>query len=441
MAGFLRAACTLVLAGSAFARPAIPVHPIANDFTVSNNNTINGTSLHGSPSGVAATSPAVSLPLSFANNLGGGAINAYLTGLDGDGAAFFLKADGTTYYPPNPQAGIPPSVITEDIAIPLGNQGATVTVNLPNFVSSGRIYFAFGQMTFATNNGPTGPAIVAPSFTNTEDPNANIDYGFVEFTWTPNGVIYSNLSYVDFVGLVIAQLVANIDGSTCQVKGLPSNAVSTICAALTAQGAVDGQKWSKSCQTATNGTPLRVLAPLHLIEIDSTALAGYYDPYVDAVWTKYTSEDLTVAAGSLGSWTGRVDTGTDLLTFSDGNTFAKPTINDILGCNSGPFANLGGGDATQNDRQAMVPRLCAAFVRSTYLLDGGNVQPDGTDVSQYYPSDVPTDWYSKIVHENEIDGKGYAFAYDDVSPAGATDVSGLCTGVPTSITFTVGGVS
>ena len=39
-------------------------------------------------------------------------------------------------------------------------------------------------------------------------------------------------------------------------------------------------------------------------------------------------------------------------------------------------------------------------------------------------------WYSKVVHEVEKDGRGYAFAYDDVSAStgGQGDVSGTVAG-------------
>ena len=57
--------------------------------------------------------------------------------------------------------------------------------------------------------------------------------------------------------------------------------------------------------------------------------------------------------------------------------------------------------------RAVVPRLCAAFTRSTIMMEGGDIQPS-LDASNYYQNS-PTNWYSKLVHEYEIDGKGYAF--------------------------------
>lgn len=41
-----------------------------------------------------------------------------------------------------------------------------------------------------------------------------------------------------------------------------------------------------------------------------------------------------------------------------------------------------------------------------------------------YYLEAPTNWYSKAVHDAEVDGRGYAFAYDDVAASGGRDVSG-----------------
>ena len=44
------------------------------------------------------------------------------------------------------------------------------------------------------------------------------------------------------------------------------------------------------------------------------------------------------------------------------------------------------------------------------------------------------------MHENNIDGKGYAFAYDDVQPDGGEDQSGkVNAGDPKAFTIIVGG--
>lgn len=69
------------------------------------------------------------------------------------------------------------------------------------------------------------------------------------------------------------------------------------------------------------------------------------------------------------------------LDFGDGSVFAKPTSADIFSSNSGPFVT--GGNAKTN---AIIPRLCAGFNRSTLLVS--NQAPNGTKPSQYYQNPV-----------------------------------------------------
>lgn len=75
--------------------------------------------------------------------------------------------------------------------------------------------------------------------------------------------------------------------------------------------------------------------------------------------------------------------------------------------------------------RAIVPRLCAAFTRTTLLVDGGTVQPS-VNSSQYYLDNL-TNHYSRLVHEFLADGKGYAFPYDDVDANGA-NTAGVLSG-------------
>lgn len=52
----------------------------------------------------------------------------------------------------------------------------------------------------------------------------------------------------------------------------------------------------------------------------------------------------------------------------------------------------------------------------------------------------PNNEYSAMVHEVEIDGKGYAFPYDDVTPSEGDDVAGFVAAAdPSSMTVILGG--
>ena len=71
------------------------------------------------------------------------------------------------------------------------------------------------------------------------------------------------------------------------------------------------------------------------------------------------------------------------------------------------------------------------------MQTGGNIQP-GLGATSYYQS-APTNWYSAFVHQNEVDGKGYAFSYDDVNPEGENQSGVVADSNPQVLTVVVGG--
>jgi hypothetical protein len=75
------------------------------------------------------------------------------------------------------------------------------------------------------------------------------------------------------------------------------------------------------------------------------------------------------------------------------------------------------------------------------LLNTPNNQfPNGSNPSEYYKDLGTTNHYSRLVHQVQKDGRGYAFPYDDVVPDGGSDVAGtIFAGSPTLFTIAVGG--
>nr|POE76237.1 glucan endo-1,3-beta-glucosidase [Quercus suber] len=387
---------------------ASPVHPGGvSDIVITKENTINATSTQ--PASSNAANANAQLPLTFTNNFGGGAVNAYVTGLDSNGALVILQPDGTFFHPTADASQSAPVEITQNIAIPLNPQGQDTTISIPDFITSGRIWFAEGTLHFYTVASASGmPSLVTPSAANPSDPSADINWGFVELTNNDSG-IFANISYVDFVGLPLGMTLTAGDGSTQSAEGLTSGAVGTICSGLASVGG----DWASLCQAGSNGNPLRVVAPGDYVAGNPGAFADYWTSYIDQVYTKYSTSTLTVDTQAAAGHVACTVSGDVMSCAGSDVTYAKPTAGDIFGCNSGPFANPGGTSAVN---QAVVPRLCAAFNRATLLLDGGDVQPS-LPSSSYYTT-MPNNVYSSLVHQNEPDGRGYAFAYDDVNPTG-----------------------
>ncbi|KAL7755388.1 hypothetical protein ACKLNR_014486 [Fusarium oxysporum f. sp. zingiberi] len=352
------------------------------------------------------------------NNFKEHTVKAYISGLDYTGNVFFVGPSGKIIYP-NAKASRFPIEITQNIAIPLVSGRESLSIQLPSFIRSGRVYFSNGDLKFFVVDMGNGNSVVQPSVTNIRDPNAGLSWGFVELTYI-HGLLYANISYVDFVGIVLGMVLVKKDGTTQITAGLEAGAVTKICNDLMKQSKIDGRLWASLCIVNDDGKPIRVLSPGNQHDINPRIFENYWDDYVDDVWERFAEQDLVINTQSkTGMVKCRIIDG-KLGCDGDESRFTKPASKDIWGCNSGPFVVSQGKSPLHG---SIIPRLCAGFVRSTLLIDGGNVQPSLGQQS-YYTVD-PTNHYSRIVHAYEADGRGYAFAYDDVNPDGDENASGV----------------
>ncbi|WP_371501743.1 beta-1,3-glucanase family protein [Kitasatospora sp. NBC_00374] len=375
----------------------------------------------------ASASTSATLPLDLVNTTGSGTVYAYVLGRDpaAGGNWAFVQADGSTlHHPPSPSNDQTPLGV--DCAIALNGPGAGPRrVTLPH-LDSGRIYFSVGaRLTFLMNRGG---GLALPSVSNPSDPNAAVQHDFCEFTFN-NDQLYANITFVDMVGLPIAFRLETAQG-TQTVRGLPADGVSRVAAALRAQSAADGSDWSRLIVNR-NGADLRVLSPNLAIRGNSSLFAGYFDSYVDQVWSTYRAKDLHLDTQfTWGTLTGRV-TG-DTLTFPGVGSFAKPSTLAIFSCSDAPFTT--GNDIMGN----LSARLAAALNRTT-LLDNPD-QPTAERPAAFYTR-PRTNHYARILHTTTPDGLGYAFPYDDVHPAGVDFEGKVQSGSPGRFTITVGGTA
>jgi hypothetical protein len=372
----------------------------------------------------SATTPTLQIDLQ--NTTSSSSVYAFVTGqaINNNNALMLLQSDGhTVYYPASPSSTGAP--LGADCAIPLGAPGSTTSITIPQ-IAGGRVWFSIGKpITFLLN---PGPGLVEPSVSNTADPNTDLMWDFCEFTYN-SAQLFANISYVDFVSIPISLSLKNSAGAVQTVSGMPTSGLDTVCSGLIAQNNSDGVGWNKLVVTS-GGANLRALSPNNGIVMDSSLFSGYFQPYVDQVWSKYSSSSLTVdTQASWGSVTGTVSGGT--LNFAGGVSFGQPTAADIFSCSTGPFANTAGEFAP------LVARLSAAFNRTTLLTDTD--QPDGENPSIFYKNSI-TNHYARIVHAANLDGLGYAFPYDDVTPDNGANQAGVVfDGSPTLWTIAVGG--
>ncbi|KAK8022429.1 glycoside hydrolase family 64 protein [Apiospora rasikravindrae] len=381
-----------------------------------------------------------SLDIQLQNQSTSSELYAYVTGLSLQqhaGSRVLIKADGRSlYFPANPPQILQP--LGEDCAIPLGAPGGPpVTVRCPQ-MAGGRIWFSRdAKLTFLLNpGGPPGAALVEPSVLNPTDANAGVDFTFAEFTLNSHQ-LFANISYVDFVSRLPIALSLQDGAGVQHVSGMAADGLARLCDGLREQAGRDGKPWDKLVVPDKKGspTPLRVLSPTHG-GTNGANFSGYYEPLVEEVWQKYgasTGTKLKInTQAAAGVVEGAVNSdGKLLFSCNSGNeAFGKPNTADILGCNSGPFVT--GPSPTRN---AIIPRLAAGFLRSTLADATDHPSPAETHYRR-----EPTNHYARLLHEVNLDGKGYAFAYDDVQPDGGADRSGkVNSGDPKVFVVTVGG--
>ncbi|WP_026066403.1 beta-1,3-glucanase family protein [Actinoalloteichus spitiensis] len=271
-----------------------------------------------------------------------------------------------------------------DYAIPLNGAGDT-RFDLPiNF--SGRVYFSVTEkIRFRVNPDDT---LAYPAGWVESDPNYRILHDCMEFTYDATGM-YCNTTKVDMFSMPLG---IELTGSETQRTGF----------------LVDGGR--EAVFAAMRDNPdfanlvvddLRVIAPSH--GIDSGLFSPtFYDSYVDAVWDRYQSGTLTVTANHT-DFTGRVQDG--LFTFTGGvSPFEKPTTRDVLFCD-------GALHAPNDGVSGPVAAVLGASLNRSTLLD--SAQAPVLDPDAFY-LDRTSNHYSRVLHENMVDGKVYGFAFDDV---------------------------
>lgn len=324
------------------------------------------------------------LPVTVANKsgkYGTDAIRMYIIGTDASGKQGHVTADGT--FAPAAESDNGSGGYT-DYALPIDG-----TVNLPKM--SGRIYFALGDdlKLKVVANGNGAASLQYPAGWVDSDPNFEIMHDFVEFTYNDDGM-YCNTTMVDMFS---APLAITLTGGSTQTTGeLASGGRDAIFSDV---------KGANGFDKLVVADGKRVIAPGHGMESGAFA-KDYYKSYIDQVWDKYGSTDLTMKLET-GTYKGRVSGGS--LVFSgDPADIAKPSTKDVLFCD--------GALAAPNDGVTgpVAAALGAAFNRSTLL--SSTTQPT-KDASGFYKEEV-TNHYAAAMHAHAKDGKAYGFAFDDV---------------------------
>ncbi|GAB1642029.1 beta-1,3-glucanase family protein [Krasilnikovia sp. MM14-A1259] len=389
------------------AATSAPVTPVTTKPTV--QPTVTTATPQGDPPSSPASTPSSGdntppppagnlLPLKVNNKTGRGDDTfLYVLGTDlKSGKLGYVNAGGT--FTAWPGAGAEPEP-APDVSIPGPKDGASTTIKVPKGLS-GRLYFSFGKkLDFKLTSG----GLVQPAPWAGGDPNRNILFDWSEFT-LDNGGLFLNSSQVDMFAVPHIVSVQGGNGAVTKTGELKADGRDKVIDAVKSD-----PDFAKSVVKGADGTVLRVLAP------GKAADAGLMDPKyldqaIDQAWNAYTTRTLTVAPfGDRPDTKFFGRTSGNVLNFTDGTgrvvaSFPKPSTANVWGCD--------GALGAPNDQVVgpIARTLCAALTRGTLgTLDN---QPSGAAKDFYRGEDPNT--YAKVIHQNMIDGKAYAFAFDDV---------------------------
>jgi Beta-1,3-glucanase len=299
-----------------------------------------------------------------------------------------------------------------DYSIGLNASGGETNIELPEMYS-GQIYFSFGEkLNIAVNSNPTQPCglgLALPSGWTPSDPNYNILYADIEFTYTNTGVMNCDTTYVDMFTVPITMQLIGQQNQT--VGQLVPGGFQRIYEAFAA---------NDDFKSLIVGNNLRVIAPGHGIDAGLFS-STYLDSYIQQCWQYYQKNKLTVNVTGIGAYTGQVDSN-NVFTFepftspsiisSPPDTIDLPATRDVFYCNNAL-------SAPNTDFGAVVAIIGASLNRG--VLTTSTTQPVCTSGDFY--ANAPTNYYSQILHANSLNGQCYGFPFDDVCGLYSSDIS------------------
>jgi hypothetical protein len=287
---------------------------------------------------------------------------------------------------------------------------AETVIQFPR-LSAVRIYFSFDKKlnVVVGENG-----IPSATIGWVKDSNFETIFDWIEPTWEVNATDMTlgiNTTQVQMFGIPFS-----LTASGFNADKQPVTLSDGFKAGTSRHQIIDAFKqapapWNKLVVSAPAGdVDYRVISPDTGMQFDDSFPRNQLDDYIKQVWEKYTTETLTASAEGV-TLKGQVNDTGNLVFTSDAGAkiaaFPKPDTYTVY--TSGPVPT---DVSPENAGKAGVIRtaLQAGFMRSTLLVNAA--LPD-CDTDGYYKSE-PVNQYARTFHQFGIDGKAYAFGFDDV---------------------------
>ncbi|HEY8399951.1 MAG TPA: beta-1,3-glucanase family protein, partial [Cytophagaceae bacterium] len=301
------------------------------------------------------------------------------------------------------------------------------------FISVGQqLYFYF----FGANGAVRGYS--TPSHTNPNDPNKGIRYEMIEVTYNQLGV-WGNTSRVDSYNYPMGLEVYSSNGTVEKTGELKTHAQ------IGAEFLASVPDEFKGCYDPETGIIMQPTKTKDFADgsIGTMPVPGpyvnYMKPYIDAIWNKYTNEDLLFTTLE-GNWKGRVVNERLEITCTSGAYAGRtgiierrPTTQEALEGKGVLDKEIGDGTIDLYVQS----QICAAITRHVINVTTPNVgMQSWSDPSKYY-LESPCNHYAKFWHREDIsiNKKAYGFAYDDVNDQSST----LHSTNPTKVVVIFGG--
>lgn len=285
-------------------------------------------------------------------------------------------------------------------------------------VRGGRLYISVGSPVYipVDDNAWGGPDLLNPN-----DPNIDVFYDWYEYTYVHNTDVAfgGNTGMVDQFGVPLTHRVVNAALGIDSTKGTTGTHDQIL------------SQYNAFVPPAFRGlaSAFRVKAPYKDSFRPGFANANYLQPYIDQVWNQYAVGDFNFQRPG-DSFVGRVINGRLQFTWNGAGPFFidKPTTFDAFGC-TGNFAKGSGPEL------ALEAEFCGAFNRGV-AHNTANWHNPGA----YYQNGAMQNEYAHFWHTNGINGKAYAFAYDDTNDQSSVIIIPNLPShpYPDSLTITVG---
>ncbi|MEV8093449.1 glycoside hydrolase family 64 protein [Kitasatospora sp. NPDC085879] len=330
----------------------------------------------------------------------------------------YLKPDGTTARINHLAATAPGHLVKNGVNYP--NMSFTLaraaTVPSPAAIRGGRIYVSLGSPMYIPVS-PDDQGWGGPDLRNPADPNADVYYDWYEYTYVSGEVAFGgNTTQVDQFGFPMTARLQQPSSGYDTTQGITRTRAEVMSGYAAAVGAA-----FRPLQST-----FRITAPRSASAfLPGGAQASYLQAAVDQAWAYYAGHQFTLTR--LGeTFTGRVSGST--LTFTKNGagpfTLAKPTSSDVFAC-AGALAS--GSDVEKQ----LGAEFCAALNRGVALDPASWYTP-----SAYYTGAAKND-YAAYFHGVGLNGRSYAFPYDDVNDRSTVQILGNAR-PPAALTLGIG---